>query len=185
MFNRTEYMAEYNRRHYQENRLRILRRKKKQREENPESFKRSQAKWYAEHGSQYREENREKLRDNANRYNRKPTTRRKMAKRIAVDDNLRLRHLYSARIGNAIHRNSKQAIGTERLLGCTITEARQHLQNQFAPWMTWKNHGEWTIDHIKPLSAFELTDERQVLKALHYTNMQPLGYADNIRKGNR
>ena len=39
------------------------------------------------------------------------------------------------------------------------------------------------IYHIKPLSSFDLTNEKQLAEACHYTNMQPLWYFENIRKG--
>jgi hypothetical protein len=48
-------------------------------------------------------------------------------------------------------------------------------------WDNWGTHG-WHIDHIIPLSSFDLTDREQFLKACHYTNLQPLWAADNIRK---
>jgi hypothetical protein len=62
-----------------------------------------------------------------------------------------------------------------------------HLESKFLPGMTWENRGvkpgQWSIDHIKPLSAFNLTDRMQLLEACHYTNLQPLWHSDNVRKG--
>lgn len=52
--------------------------------------------------------------------------------------------------------------------------------------MTWKNYGKkWHIDHIKPLASFNLTDEKQLKEALHYSNLQPLWKLDNLRKSNK
>ncbi len=51
--------------------------------------------------------------------------------------------------------------------------------------MSWDNYGEWHIDHIVPLSSFDLTDKSQVNKVCHYTNLQPLWAIDNLRKGDR
>jgi len=49
--------------------------------------------------------------------------------------------------------------------------------------MNWENHGKWHIDHRLPLKHFDLTDREQFLKAVNYTNLQPLWAFDNISKG--
>ena len=51
--------------------------------------------------------------------------------------------------------------------------------------MTWDNYGEWHIDHIKPISSFDLKDAKNQKLAMHYTNLQPLWAKDNISKGNK
>jgi len=52
--------------------------------------------------------------------------------------------------------------------------------------MTWKNYGRngWHIDHIIPVSKFDLTCDAHVRACFHHSNMQPLWEADNIRKKN-
>ena len=51
--------------------------------------------------------------------------------------------------------------------------------------MTWDNYGVygWHIDHILPLSIFNLSDRTQLLKACHYTNLQPLWAEENLKRG--
>lgn len=69
-------------------------------------------------------------------------------------------------------------------LGCSIEELKIWLENKFVDDMTWETHGTtWSIDHAIPLSYFDLTDREQFLKAVHYTNLQPLTIADNSKKG--
>ena len=50
--------------------------------------------------------------------------------------------------------------------------------------MSWENHSQtgWHIDHIKPLSRFDLSDREQFLEACHYSNLQPLWAEDNLSK---
>ncbi len=55
--------------------------------------------------------------------------------------------------------------------------------------MTWENWGwggdKWHVDHIIPLASFDLNDPVQLLRANHYTNLQPLWQAENLAKGAR
>ena len=48
--------------------------------------------------------------------------------------------------------------------------------------MTWENIH---IDHIKPVTAFDLDDHEEFLKCCHYSNFQPLLAVDNASKKNR
>lgn len=81
-----------------------------------------------------------------------------------------------------IKNGGSKSVKTEALLGCSIICARQHLEAQFLPGMSWDNHGEWHIDHIRPCASFDLTDLEQQKECFHYTNLQPLWAADNLRK---
>ena len=67
-------------------------------------------------------------------------------------------------------------------LGCTIEEFKLYIENQFQPGMTWENYGEWHIDHLLPLSSFDLTKKSELLEACHYLNLQPLWKIDNLQK---
>jgi hypothetical protein len=50
---------------------------------------------------------------------------------------------------------------------------------------TWSidNYGkEWTIDHLIPLSTFDLTKEEDIRKSFHWTNLRPLSKSENSKK---
>jgi len=102
---------------------------------------------------------------------------------------VRRKNLYHRLYRGQLHRiklalfKNKKSLPTTKLLGCTIEHLRWHLEKQFIPGMTWKNHGQWHIDHIKPCASFDLTKSAQQRKCFHYTNLQPLWALDNIRKG--
>jgi hypothetical protein len=74
-----------------------------------------------------------------------------------------------------------------RDLGCSVEELKTHLESKFQTGMTWENwgrgFGKWNIDHVMPLSAFDLTERAQFLIACNYTNLQPLWYEENQSKG--
>lgn len=72
-----------------------------------------------------------------------------------------------------------------RLLGCTMAEFVQHIESLWSDGMTWANwtRDGWHIDHIVPLSAFDLSDADQIKAACHHTNLRPLWAKDNLRKG--
>jgi len=77
----------------------------------------------------------------------------------------------------------KKQLRTIELLGCTVLEAKHHIEKQFKKGMTWDNHGvAWEIDHIVPLSAFDLTRKDQQMLANHFTNLRPLWKALNRLK---
>ena len=105
-------------------------------------------------------------------------------KRYKTDLNYKLKKVLRARMNMALGHNWKAA-RTAELLGASIPEVWNHLEKQFQPGMTRKNHGLWHIDHIKPCVTFDLSDPEQQKKCFHYTNLQPLWAFDNISKGKR
>ena len=89
----------------------------------------------------------------------------------------------NARISAAFKRGRlSKSKTTAELLGCSIADCMDWLEAQFLPGMTWDNHGEWHIDHIRPCASFDLTDPEQQKKCFHYTNLQPLWAKDNLSK---
>ncbi len=72
-------------------------------------------------------------------------------------------------------------------IGCSFEELKIHLENQFSPNMNWDNYGMygWHIDHILPLSSFDLSVESNLYRAWHFSNLRPLWSTDNLRKGKK
>jgi hypothetical protein len=81
---------------------------------------------------------------------------------------------------------SKSA-ASQRIVGCSLFELRLWLEARFQPGMTWANHGlyGWHIDHVIPISKFDLADPAQVRACFHYTNLQPLWAPENLSKRNK
>ena len=104
------------------------------------------------------------------------------------------------KLANRVRKRIKRALKNnikfgkiKELIGCSVAELKQHLERQFytnsktGEQMTWDNYGfyGWHLDHVIPLASFNLIDREQVLKACHYTNLQPLWAKDNLQKGKK
>lgn len=102
-------------------------------------------------------------------------------KQKKIDAEYRLRTILITRFCNVItkHKSSKW----EKYLGCNIKFAREHLESLFKPGMTWLNHGKWHIDHIRPVSSFNLKNEEHIYECFNYKNLQPLWARENLSKG--
>jgi hypothetical protein len=72
---------------------------------------------------------------------------------------------------------------TEELVGCSFSYLCKHLEGQFREGMSWDKPNSFHIDHIKPMSSFDLTDPQQQKAACHWSNLQPLYPEENLRKG--
>lgn len=81
----------------------------------------------------------------------------------------------------------RKADTTEKLVGCSWIQLREHIEKQFKDGMSWDNYGKkgWHLDHIIPCDAFDLSIPEQQAKCFHYTNLQPLWWYDNLKKSNK
>ena len=108
--------------------------------------------------------------------------------RMKTDINFRVANNLRSRLRLILKRKTKLGSAVNDL-GCSVSELKFYLEGKFQDGMTWENYGctgnVWHIDHMIPLSFFNLTDHEQFLKAVHYTNLQPLWAKENIFKGNK
>ena len=133
---------------------------------NPHQMRDEMRKWRAENPERNREYGRE--------YNRR---------RRASSPIRRLEHSFRERTRKAL-RGAVKSEAIVRLLGISIEGFKAHLEKQFRPGMSWENYGfrGWHVDHIRPLSSFDLSDPVQQAAAFHYINTQPLWMAENFSK---
>lgn len=188
-----EYMKEY----CQNNREKINKHKKEYWQNN-----REQRHKYAK---EYRQNNKKKIKEHDKEYRNKNKVKRFEYNKLYYQNNhekvIECCRIYSLnrrhndieyklkwnlriRLRSAIKNNSKSGSAV-RDLGCTIPEVRQYIEKQFKEGMTWDNwsFNGWHIDHIIPLDYFDLTNREQLLKAVHYTNLQPMWAEENLSKG--
>lgn len=147
---------------------------------NSEKIKAHVKEWYKNNPEKVLAYSRKWAKNNKTQINAHRTERKKTDINFKLAENLR------RRLNSAIKRNQKSGSAVSDL-GCTVEELKTHLESHFQSGMTWKNWtlSGWHIDHITPITAFDLTNREQFLKACHYTNLQPLWSVDNFRKGNR
>jgi hypothetical protein len=153
-------MEELCAKYYEENKDHVISRVKRHNKANPEACSRNHAKWAKD--SDY--------------YNEKYKT----------DIQYRLIKIQRARIHAALHGLNKSQT-TQELIGCTTEFLKEYIESKFELGMTWDNYSQtgWHIDHVKPISLFDLTDPEQLKAACNYTNLQPMWATENLQKGNR
>jgi hypothetical protein len=100
------------------------------------------------------------------------------------DINYRLKECLRHRLWLAL-KGETSGRSLRKLVGCSIEALKVHLGSQFKSGMSFANYGEWHVDHIKPLSAFDLRIDAELLRAAHFSNLQPLWAAENFKKSNR
>lgn len=183
-----EKQKEYDKNRYSENKEQILERKKEYHIENREKIL-TQKKQYRndlnnnkkirEYLENYRKTHKEELREW--RQNNKHI----LAKN---QENYRINnpHIIAWRsiLYSTLKRlNTPKQGHTIDMLGYSALDLKEHIEKQFLPGMTWDNHGEWHIDHIRPVTNFSLTEKISVVCALE--NLQPLWEFDNLSKNNK
>ena len=164
-----EKITKTSRADYAENKQKRLSRSKEYQKENAERIRLMRAAYYQKFKSKIEE---------------KKNIRRK--KRMATDPAYAMKCRLRGRLAAALrHFKAQKQNTTIGLLGCRIEELMGHLQSKFLPGMNWNNRKLWHIDHIRPCASFDLLDPEQQKQCFHYTNLQPLWAADNIRKSDK
>lgn len=81
---------------------------------------------------------------------------------------------------------TEKTLRTMAIVGCSADALKVHLERQFKRSMSWANYGKrWHIDHITPVSYFDLTDPAQLALCFNWQNLRPLWRKQNVSEGNR
>lgn len=92
----------------------------------------------------------------------------------------------SAAINGSL-RDGKNGKSWQALVPYTLTDLMEHLERQFLPHMGWHNRSDWHVDHIVPLSSFNIIgpDCPEFQAAWALTNLRPLWAHENLAKSDK
>ena len=144
---------------------------KKYREKNKDTLSEYHKKW--------REKNIDRHRENKRNYERT---------RKANDPIYKLINNFRTAIYQVLKENQVQKNGHYfDILKYSPENLIEHLESKFKDNMTWDNYGEWHVDHIKPISSFQITEigDNEFMSCWSLDNLQPLWGEENIRKSNK
>lgn len=111
-------------------------------------------------------------------------------KKYHLDSNFRLKQIIGSGIQRSL-KNGKNGNHWETLVGYTITDLRRHLEKQFEPGMTWKNHGRgkgtWQIHHKIPLAVhnFNRPEDIDFIRCWSLKNLKPMWTQENMEKNDK
>lgn len=168
----------------------INKRKNQYYKNNKQKYKEYYKEYYQENKEKIKtriKQNKEKDREKTLEQNRK--SYKKRYKEYIKNPSFRINQSIKSGIIISLKNTKKRKNGKhwEDLVGYTIEDLMNHLENQFQEGMSWENYGEWHIDHIIPKSwfIFESYEDEDFKKCWALENLQPLWAKDNISKGNR
>ena len=177
----------YNKAYYEANKDRLLAKNRAYRQDNKERLATKQREYYLSNRESiikrnkaytiaHKEDQQLKYAPHKRAY---AAARRRNSPIIRLSDNMR-RRLHRALSGKT------RSMSAVRDLGCSIGQFRLYIENQFDPGMSWGNYGsKWHLDHVIPVSHFDMDDKTQQLEAFNWLNYQPLWAKDNQMKSNK
>lgn len=167
-----EYKSKYDKQYYIENNNKIL-----------------------EYKKQYHIDNRDKILIQKREYRKKPENKEKIKKYFLENPHkikeaqkkYRDKHPHIIAWRRILYRTlyhlGKEKEGdTKNEMGYSAVQLKHHLEKLFKEGMSWKNYGEWEIDHITPLTLFDNNATCSEVNTL--SNLQPLWLEENRRKYN-
>lgn len=169
---------EANTKYYREWRLRHA--------ENSREISRRYYERHREQRKAYREANKERGHAVQKEWRARNKERRRLhqLERLHTEPTFRLVHNLRSRFKSAM--KGKKSYGkSASFWGCTVQELKGYLESKFRDGMNWENYGRWHVDHIRPVSSFDLRDPEQIKECFGLANLQPLWAADNLHKSSK
>lgn len=70
-------------------------------------------------------------------------------------------------------------------VNCSVGQLKRWLRFQFHEGWDFTDNKNWNIDHVIPLSFFDLNNEQEELIACHWSNIRPVEPNENRRKSDK
>ena len=183
-----EKMAKWRAENYKINKEKINKDNAERYQKNREKYDAKNDEWKLKNKERYNATSRAaaKRPENRVKINARYNNRRKNSPQFRARLNLKQR-LYEV----VKSQGGKKLDSTKNLIGCDWQTFVKHIEKSFynrtknnEP-MTWDNYGEWHMDHIKPISSFDLRTLTGQKESMYYKNIQALWAEDNHDKNDR
>lgn len=138
-----------------------------------------------ENAKKWSEENKDRMKElQSQHYQRNKSNRNeKYKENMANDLSFKLKKIYQRRLLNCLGSKSKKTL---EYLGCSASDLNEWFTSQFTDKMTSDNHGSyWHIDHVIPISLYDMSNETNQHLILQWFNMTPLKAEENMNKKNK
>ncbi len=176
-----EYVEEYNR-------------KERERYQKDKSFqKASSSKWYQKNKEsvnqqhkEYRENNKEKEKERHAKYFKESKEKIYEYRKNFYNNNPGKKLMLNAR--RRLASTFKKEKSTEKLTSCTYEFLKKWFEFHFSidTDLSFDNHGTvWHIDHVMPCAIFDSSQEEDLRKCMHWSNLMPLLIQKNLSKNNK
>jgi len=145
---------------------------------------------------EYQLKNKERIKKYLKEWVNRPEVRLKRNQRFKerrkTDPYFRMKLSLRGRLMSFVYRGrAKKMVSTNKLIGCDWNFFKTYIEKQFhdnpqnnKP-MTWQNYGKWHIDHIKPMTSFNLLNLKDQYECCNFKNLQPLWAYENRKKSNK
>ena len=159
---------------------------KKWREKNKESVKEYVKSWYEQNKEHRKEYIKEYHKNNIDKIRK--TKRDYERNRKARDPIYKLISNFRTAIYTVLKESNVDKYGHYfDILQYTPEELITHLELQFKDDMSWDNYGIWHVDHMLPITSFDIREmgDEEFMKCWSLDNLQPMWGEENIRKSNK
>jgi hypothetical protein len=152
---------------------------KERKKENHKTWSEKNRERLNEYHKEWREKNIDKHRENKRNYEK---TRKDNDPIYKLINNFRTA-IYQVLKESNVQKNGHYF----EILKYSPDELITHLEERFTGEMSWDNYGVWHVDHIRPISSFNIQEigDKSFMECWSLNNLQPLWGNENIRKSNK